>query len=1049
MACSPTLKNSSVVSAKYTFRAAPVTSTLAQGAVSLNSTSTLQTATATSGPNAVSIRYNFDGSNPSCVLSDQTISAQAGSVTVQENTSYTAVACRQNYQPSCDPAATPPIACPTFAYTVQLTTPVFPAGHNTGPYVNDFAAGAATANNGAAPNPAAPSTYVAPAPGNPPTTAFPAPPVAGTLCYAVDAAGAASTAGCTAAGVCNATSTTTPPAVVGNTTNVLHVVACRPGYVASADAPATYAFNVAPIAVTGTGVNTVPNYVPTTTANYWNGGPTSDFTLTSATNSGAATKIRYSTATGNTLPAPPDVTCTQVCNNDASCTEVANGATVAGVAPFTTIKAIGCKADYTPSIERTVVYADPANIITVSPPIPADGSTLNNDAVVTLTTSSPATVCYTLGINNNTAASKPSCDPVTAACTTSNTIPQCTPALIQAGTICQASGTCTGSPTTCAYSGLNPTPLAQIDGDEIRVTACRSGVPNAATEVHAIYQMVVATPTFTPNGGAVGYGATISWASTTTQPGVAPPTPAALPGTAYHYTFGNPVAADPSCTSPNNAGSTTYTTNSGAPGPTQYKVIACRNGYTQSAIASATFNATLAAPVVSSVPGSPNANPPYAPFNNTSTVTLTSPSTSAAGGKICYTVDGGIPACDPVTFACSGTGVVTDYTNGPGGGPFQIQTDGTVLHAITCATGFTGVSMTPVTFNFTVDAPVVTPGAGSYGTAQDIHIHNGATNNAWVCVNSTNDNPIPTTCADATCGGATGVTCQLLAAGAELTKGGAPFLAQGTNITLHVRADRAGFVASADQRLPYLFGPYSRTIVVDGNNDWSNADDRVLNAVDPAVPGQQYTYVAWDATNAIDAAGSIYFASEGPLLCATCGTRYLDFYLRSSANAGTTTLDTMPINAGAGDSLNTTKVNVHFWFHTDGGSEGVRVWNGTAWGVPLSPINYSVKFGGFATPNGLVEYRVSRAALGLTAANSILVLQSKYEDGGGDAIFAPWGNGDGTPGYVGNQNPAPATNWQFFYANMTAANSPSAAVNICKPNGGAAGTSLGNTPCGP
>jgi hypothetical protein len=367
--------------------------------------------------------------------------------------------------------------------------------------------------------------------------------------------------------------------------------------------------------------------------------------------------------------------------------------------------------------------------------------------------------------------------------------------------------------------------------------------------------------------------------------------------------------------------------------------------------------------------------------------------------------------------------------------------DGSVLHAITCANGFPGASMTPVTFNFTAAAPVVAPAPGSYATPQDIHIHNGGTINAWVCVDSTNDNPIPTTCADVTCGGAPGVTCQLLNAGQEMNTGSAPFLAQGTNLTLHVRVDRPGFVPSADQRLVYLFGPYSRTIVVDGNNDWSNADDMMLNQADPPL-GQQMTYVAWDATNSIDQAGSVYFASQGPALCTTCTTRYLNFYVRSSANAGTQTYDSMPANP-ANQHPTTTNVNVHFWFKTDGSSEGVRVWDGAAWGVPVSPYNYTVMSGGFGTVNGLVEYRVSRDALGLTQANSILVLQSNFEDNNDAAIFAPYGNGDGTPSYTFPESVG--TTWHFVYANMSAANTPNAAINNCIPGG----RSVGHTACGP
>jgi hypothetical protein len=110
LACSAGKADSSVTASTYAFRAAIPTATPGSGAVTSNTNVTLKTKTATSGPNAVSLRYNTSGLTPSCVLSDQTIQGQSGLVPpITKPTTLDVIACRQNYVPS---------AVASFAYSV-------------------------------------------------------------------------------------------------------------------------------------------------------------------------------------------------------------------------------------------------------------------------------------------------------------------------------------------------------------------------------------------------------------------------------------------------------------------------------------------------------------------------------------------------------------------------------------------------------------------------------------------------------------------------------------------------------------------------------------------------------------------------------------------------------------------------------------------------------------------------------------------------------------------------------------------------------------------
>lgn len=944
LACSTGNDNSAVTTSTYTFKVATPTAAPGSGEVALDTNVTLQTGTAASGASTVSLRYNNSGSAPSCVLSDQTINGSAGNVRITKNTTYDVIGCRPNYQPS-DVAS--------LAYTVKLTTPSL--SPPSGTFDNDVPVNAV---NGGAPSPSDP----APAPPALPGTGTPA---TGVSCYAIGQDPV-----CNVAGTGCSTGSTTAPTVTGNDANDVRVRSCRPSFAQSDVAGATYTLKVARIAVTRTNGGDGPApYDPLGSQNSWDPSNTGTASFSLDTGTSGET-IRWTT--NDAAPAPSCAAAFDCSpGNASSCSEAAAPAAVTGVAPFTTLRAVACKANYLESEPRTIVYADPSKTVTLTDNRP--NGTYNNDFEITFTTTpADATVCYTSG---TVTPADPTCNVVTGSC---------------------------GVGSTTYNPAAKPT--VSVTGTTVKAIACKSGVPNASAVVTHQYTMQVATPVFTnppidtqgPAGPTIGYNTLIGWRTATSG------------GITFRYNRGEPVAADPTCASGTveNTG-VLFNNANGAPAE-QFRVIACKTGYLGSTVATQTFNSTLPAPTIS-----PNGNPaaPASPwYVNPQSVTLTSAGTSAPGGKICYTTNGGVPACNP-DATCGGTGNVTQYA-----GAFTLNVDNTTVNAITCATAYPPSPLATAVFDFRVDPYTISPTPGPQSGAVNISFTNGGSNstgpNTVICY-STNGADIGATC---TAGG--GVTCSgALSAGQTY----APAALQnvGVNINqLKSRACRAGFVPTEQRNDSYTFGPYSRTITIDGTDDFVEAENRlgVANNAENGELVDQRFYVSWDAEN-------VYIGYRGNRLTLENDT-YFHFYVRGSGTT-TTTRDSLPgaPNAfGDNGSWNpVTGVNWHFYFRTDSGSVGVRQFSGGAWVFPVTAPDYSWAQGGtLGTASAFVEYRISRAALGLGATDSLILTGGIWDPSNvNDRVRFPSNNYD-APG-AGNQ----AWDHKYLQAPMGDAKFPS------------------------
>jgi len=271
---------------------------------------------------------------------------------------------------------------------------------------------------------------------------------------------------------------------------------------------------------------------------------------------------------------------------------------------------------------------------------------------------------------------------------------------------------------------------------------------------------------------------------------------------------------------------------------------------------------------------------------------------------------------------------------------------------------------------------------------------------------------------------------------------------------LRSKACRAGYTATIEHNDAYTFGAYSRAETIEGTNNFSVAENRLADGsgnwgstntaaaggVDRSVAASNnnFSYVSWTATD-------VYFGFQGDALTSSTN-EYLSFYLLGGSGGtglpaagvtGTPTVDTRIPSGGsafefdAAGAVNATNFNYHFFIRPADGisSAKVRVWNGTAWIDPATSIDLSatnVALGGtLGNVNAYVEFHVSRAALGLSAANSHLMLQGLVWDQ----------NGTGTatasvarfPAASAAEKPTAGTTnrWKYFDGDMSSALFPS------------------------
>jgi hypothetical protein len=458
--------------ATYTFKAAnptvaPIGADGTTVPASYKEQVTLSTLT---GGGGVDIHFRVDGTAPNCLTAGAQgpgsfptafTNASAGEydcagnaclVTIGENISIKAVACKTNYTPSNGV---------TFGYTVQLPQPTLT---NTGSHANDTTAAAAVGAGG---------------------------PAGSHFCWTTGAAAPACGAGAT----CGAGSTTAAPTVTTDGTTV-NVRSCLDNFVASEPTSAVYGLQVGPVLVhrkVGDGVDPPAPYDPATSGNTWD--PASPgaatFTLSDATNNtGAATvKIRYTT--NDVAPAPDCGAGT--CTGANSCTEITNPADTAAIpAPpgdgsYKTLRAIACKTGYSPSAPRTISYKDPTLSVTLDP-IVSPATSDNKIPLAFATTPAIADgtqVCFNQGL----APATPDCDPA------GNPANLCTN-----GTLFNAA-----APQTVDTTGFT-----------VRAIACKSGVPGKSNPQSKLFTLKVGAPFATDSAAAGGnaIGASLDWGST-------------------------------------------------------------------------------------------------------------------------------------------------------------------------------------------------------------------------------------------------------------------------------------------------------------------------------------------------------------------------------------------------------------------------------------------------------------------------------------------------------------------------------------------------------
>jgi hypothetical protein len=335
----------------------------------------------------------------------------------------------------------------------------------------------------------------------------------------------------------------------------------------------------------------------------------------------------------------------------------------------------------TPSTASTL-YSGPITV--------AASETINAIAVVSGSTNSAVvSAVYTINIAS---ASSPTFSPAGGTYTSAQTV-----TLSDATAGASIYYTTDGSAPS-ASSKLYSSPISVTQTQTINAIAAAAGFTNSpvATAAYTI-NIPAATPVFSPAGGTYTSVQTVSMSDTTAGASI------------YYTTDGStPTASSTHYSSPLTV-STTQT----------IKAIAVASGFTNSAVAAASFTLNL----------TPAPTPMFSPaggtYNATQTVTITD---SAAGAAIYYTIDGSAP-----------TTLSTLYSSPIG----VTQTETVKAIAVVPGSANSAVAMAAYTLNVTPTAtPVFTPPEGTYNSVQTVGITDSASGAA---IYYTTDGTTPTT----------------------------------------------------------------------------------------------------------------------------------------------------------------------------------------------------------------------------------------------------------------------------------------------------------------
>jgi hypothetical protein len=315
--------------------------------------------------------------------------------------------------------------------------------------------------------------------------------------------------------------------------------------------------------------------------------------------------------------------------------------------------------------------------------------------------------------------------------------------------------------------------------------------------------------------------------------------------------------------------------------------------------------------------------------------------------------------------------------------------------------------MTTETFDFNVADISIAPASGPQaGPVASIDLTTGATTNETVCY-STDNTPVND------CGGGGTINCSPRGANATVHIASN----QATNLTVRYRACRVGFVGTPEHVDTYGFTPYSHTITIDGNNDFSLSNDAVnfgsCGNRDPA-------YVSFDANN-------FYVGAQGPDITNST-IRYFHFYVRSNSGTYSSTSDALPGDAAAfgPQAIPDGGADWHFYWRTDGiPGLGIRQFTGGAWQFPLVSPSASCHPGGtLGNADSYIECSVSRTDLGIGGSASLWIATAIHQHGSAQICA-----GDGVYMF----SPYNGAIWGHLLINMSSAKAPNDASYVFFP----------------
>ena len=243
-------------------------------------------------------------------------------------------------------------------------------------------------------------------------------------------------------------------------------------------------------------------------------------------------------------------------------------------------------------------------------------------------------------------------------------------------------------PTTASTLYSASAPIAVSSTTTIEAIAVASGYTNSAiaTATYTINLPAAATPTFSPVPGTFTSAQTVTLSDTTT-------------GASIYYTTNG--------TTPTTA-STLYSASAqiAVSSTTTIEAIAVASGYTNSAVATATYTINLppaATPTFSPAPGT---------FTSTQSVTLFDATT---GASIYYTTNGTTPTTASTLYSSST--------------PISVSSP-TTINAIAVAPGCSSSAVATATYTVNLPpaaTPTFSPAPGSYTTAQSVTLSDSTT----------------------------------------------------------------------------------------------------------------------------------------------------------------------------------------------------------------------------------------------------------------------------------------------------------------------------------